>query len=276
MTPANPATTKLPKKLYKTELRRLQTEFVQLQEWVRATGARIVVLFEGRDAAGKGGAIKRITEHLNPRVTQVVALPVPTERERTQWYYQRYIAHLPAAGEIVLFDRSWYNRAGVEKVMGFCSDEEHAQFLRQTPVFEQLLIEDGIVLRKYWFSVSQREQLRRFAARRNDPVKRWKLSGMDVESVNHWGDYSRARDQMMAHTDTTVSPWYVVESEIKRNARINMMAHLLSTVDYHDVTRPTVTLPDEPADSHYVRPPRDLYTYVDDRAGALLDSGADG
>src|SRR5690625_2620020 len=276
MTPANPATKKLPKKLYKTELRRLQTEFVQLQEWVRATGARIVVLFEGRDAAGKGGAIKRITEHLNPRVTQVVALPVLTERERTQWYYQRYIAHLPAAGEIVLFDRSWYNRAGVEKVMGFCSDEEHAQFLRQTPVFEQLLIEDGIVLRKYWFSVSQREQLRRFAARRNDPVKRWKLSGMDVESVNHWGDYSRARDQMMAHTDTTVSPWYVVESEIKRNARINMMAHLLSTVDYHDVTRPTVALPDEPADSHYVRPPRDLYTYVDDRAGALLDSGADG
>lgn len=275
MTPTKPVTKKLPKKLYKSELRRLQTEFVQLQEWVRATGARIVVLFEGRDAAGKGGAIKRITEHLNPRITQVVALPVPTERERTQWYYQRYVAHLPAAGEIVLFDRSWYNRAGVEKVMGFCTDDEHALFLRQTPVFEQMLIEDGILVRKYWFSVSQREQLSRFADRRNDPVKRWKISPMDVESVNHWTDYSRARDQMMAHTDTTVSPWYVVESEIKRNARINMMAHLLSTVDYHDVAQPAVTLPDEPADAHYVRPPRDLYTYVDDRAAALLAAAAE-
>lgn len=263
-------TRKVPKKIYRSELRRLQIEFVKLQGWVRKTGARVVVVFEGRDAAGKGGAIKRITEHLSPRVTQVVALPVPTERERTQWYYQRYIAHLPAAGEIVLFDRSWYNRAGVEHVMGFCTEEEHNRFLRQTPVFEQMLIEDGILLRKYWFSVSQEEQLRRFQARRKDPVKRWKLSPMDVESVDRWVDYGRARDQMMAHTDTSVSPWYVVESEIKRNARLNMMAHLLSTIDYHDVKHPKVTLPDEPVRADYVRPPRELYNYVDDHAAALI------
>ncbi|OBJ73282.1 polyphosphate kinase 2 [Mycobacterium sp. 1274756.6] len=266
----------VPKKLYRRELRRLQIEFVKLQGWVRKTGARIVVVFEGRDAAGKGGAIKRITERLSPRVTHVVALPTPTERERTQWYFQRYIAHLPAAGEIVLFDRSWYNRAGVEHVMGFCTDEEHTRFLRQAPVFEQLLIEDGILLRKYWFSVSQQEQLRRFQARRNDPVKRWKLSPMDVESVDRWVDYGRARDQMMAHTDTSVSPWYLVESEIKRNARLNMMAHLLSTIDYRDVKQPEVTLPDEPVRADQVRPPRELFNYVDDHAAALIRAGRRG
>ena len=208
---------------------------MKLQEWVRHSGARLVVIFEGRDAAGKGGTIKRITEYLNPRVARIAALPAPTDRERGQWYYQRYIAHLPAKGEIVLFDRSWYNRAGIEKVMGFCTPQEYVLFLRQTPIFEQMLIDDGILLRKYWFSVSEAEQLRRFRARLNDPVRRWKLSTMDLESVYRWEDYSRAKDEMMVHTDTPVSPWYVVESDIKKHARLNMMAHLLSTIDYHEV-----------------------------------------
>ncbi len=222
---------------------RLQTELVKLQEWVRFSGARVVVIFEGRDGAGKGGTIKRITEYLNPRVARIAALPAPTDRERGEWYYQRYIAHLPAKGEIVLFDRSWYNRAGVEKVMGFCTPQEHVLFLRQTPIFEQMLIDDGILLRKYWFSVSDDEQLRRFKARLNDPVRQWKLSPMDLESLYRWEDYSRAKDEMMVHTDTPSSPWYVVESDVKKHARLNMMAHLLSTIDYHDVKRPKVKLP---------------------------------
>jgi polyphosphate kinase 2 len=262
---------KLPDALYEAELFRLQTEFVKLQEWVRDSGARLVVIFEGRDAAGKGGAIKRITEYLSPRVAQIAALPAPTERERGQWYYQRYIAHLPAKGEIVLFDRSWYNRAGVEKVMGFCSPQEYVLFLRQTPIFEQMLIDEGILLRKYWFSVSDAEQLRRFKSRLNDPVRQWKLSPMDLESVYRWEDYSRAKDEMMVHTDTAASPWYVVESDLKKHARLNMMAHLLSSIDYYDVQRPKVNLPKRPlVTGSYQRPPRELSTYVDDHVATLM------
>jgi polyphosphate kinase len=266
-----PAVRKISDAVYEAELFRLQTEFVKLQEWVRHTGARVVVIFEGRDAAGKGGAIKRITEYLSPRVAQIAALPAPTDRERGQWYYQRYIAHLPAKGEIILFDRSWYNRAGVEKVMGFCTPQEYVLFLRQTPIFEQMLIDDGILLRKYWFSVSDSEQLRRFKSRLNDPVRQWKLSPMDLESVYRWEDYSRAKDEMMVHTDTANSPWYVVESDIKKHARLNMMNHLLSTIDYHEVDKPAVKLPKRPILSgNYQRPPRELSTYVDDYASTLI------
>ncbi|MFB1295197.1 polyphosphate kinase 2 [Mycobacterium sp. pW049] len=261
---------KLPDDVYEAELFRLQTELVKLQEWVRATGARVVIVFEGRDAAGKGGTIKRITEYLSARIARIAALPAPSDRERGQWYFQRYIAHLPAKGEIVLFDRSWYNRAGVEKVMGFCTPAEHALFLRQTPIFEQMLIEDGIILRKYWFSVSDDEQLRRFKSRLNDPVRRWKLSPMDLESVYRWEDYSRAKDQMMVHTDTPLSPWYVVESDVKKHARLNMISHLLSTIDYYDVDPPKVKLPKRPVLSgDYQRPPRELSTYVDDHVATL-------
>ena len=261
---------KIPKKVYAAELFRLQTELVKLQEWVRATGARVVVVFEGRDAAGKGGTIKRITEYLSPRVARIAALPAPSDRERGQWYYQRYIEHLPARGEIVLFDRSWYNRAGVEKVMDFCTPAEHMLFLRQTPIFEQMLIDDGVLLRKYWFSVSDDEQLRRFRSRLNDPVRQWKLSPMDLESIYRWEEYSRAKDEMMVHTDTPMSPWFIVESDIKRNARLNMIAHLLSTIDYHEVDLPTVDLPDRPIVGNYRRPARELSTYVPDHAAALI------
>ncbi len=266
-----PGKAKIPDAVYKAELFRLQTELVKLQEWLRHSGERLAIVFEGRDSAGKGGTIKRITEYLNPRVARIAALPAPSERERGQWYYQRYIAHLPAKGEIVLFDRSWYNRAGVEKVMGFCTPQEHALFLRQTPIFEQMLIDDGILLRKYWFSVSEAEQLNRFRARLNDPVRQWKLSPMDLESLYKWEDYSRAKDEMMVHTDTPVSPWYVVESDIKKHARLNMMAHLLSTIDYHDVERPKVKLPKNVvASGNYQRPPRELSRYVDDYAATLI------
>lgn len=266
-----PMARKLPNHVYKAELFRLQTEFVKLQEWVRHCGARIVVIFEGRDGAGKGGTIKRITQYLNPRVVRIAALPAPTDRERGQWYYQRYIAHLPAKGEMVLFDRSWYNRSGVEKVMGFCTPKEYVLFLRQTPIFEQMLIDDGILLRKYWFSVSQQEQLRRFKARMNDPVRQWKLTAMDLESVYRWEDYSRAKDEMMVHTDIPASPWYLVDSDIKKHARLNMMAHLLSSIDYHDVEKPRVELPAHPVVSgNYQRPPRELSTYVDDYVATLI------
>jgi polyphosphate kinase 2 len=262
---------KLSNRVYEAELFRLQTEFVKLQEWVKHTGARVVVVFEGRDAAGKGGTIKRITEYMSPRIARIEALPAPSDRERGQWYYQRYISQLPAKGEIVLFDRSWYNRAGVEKVMGFCTPEEHTLFLHQTPRFEQMLIEDGILLRKYWFSVSDEEQLRRFRSRLNDPVRQWKLSPMDMESVYRWEDYSRAKDEMMVHTDTALSPWFVVESDIKKHARLNMMSHLLSTIDYHDVEKPEVTLRERPAVSGgYQRPPRESSTYVDNFVATLL------
>ncbi|HEY0217277.1 MAG TPA: polyphosphate kinase 2 [Cellulomonas sp.] len=261
---------KLSNKVYEAELFRLQAELVTLQQWVRASGARVVVIFEGRDAAGKGGTIKRITEYLSPRVARIAALPAPTERERGQWYYQRYIAHLPAPGEIVLFDRSWYNRAGVEKVMGFCTPQEHARFMRQTPIFEQMLIDDGILLRKYWFSVSDSEQLRRFRSRLHDPVRQWKLSPMDLESITRWEDYSRAKDEMLVHTDTPASPWYIVESDSKKRARLNMMAHLLSTIAYTHVPQEKIELPDRPQPSSgYTRPPRELSTYVPDHTASL-------
>jgi polyphosphate kinase 2 len=262
---------KIAKDVYEAELFRLQAELVKAQEWTRQTGARIVVVFEGRDAAGKGGTIKRITEYLSPRVARIAALPVPTEREKGQWYYQRYIAQLPAPGEMVMFDRSWYNRAGVEKVMGYCSPAEYIRFLRQTPIFEQMLIDDGILLRKYWFSVSDNEQLKRFRSRMNDPVRRWKLSPTDLESINRWEDYSRAKDEMMVHTDLPASPWYVVESDIKKHARLNMMAHLLSTIPYTDVPMAEVHLPKHlESTGNYRRPSRELTTYVPDHVADLM------
>ncbi|HTY27530.1 MAG TPA: polyphosphate kinase 2 [Mycobacterium sp.] len=267
---------KLPKEIYEAELFRLQTELVKLQEWVKATGTRIVVIFEGRDAAGKGGTIKRITEYLSPRASRIAALPAPTERERGQWYFQRYIEHLPARGEIVLFDRSWYNRAGVELVMGFCTPAEHTLFLRQCPIFEQMLIDDGIILRKYWFSVSDDEQLKRFKSRRNDPLRRWKLSPMDLESIYRWEEYSRAKDQMMVHTDTPASPWFVVESDNKKHARLNMIAHLLSSIDYEEVEQPDVDLPKRPVLGNYHRPPRELSTYVPDYVSTLIGDPENG
>lgn len=268
MTDKKPA--KITNELYETEIFRLQTELVKLQEWTRATGARVVVVFEGRDAAGKGGTIKRLTEFLSPRIARIVALPTPTEREKGQWYYQRYIAHLPAPGEIVLFDRSWYNRAGVEKVMGFCTDEQYTRFLGQTPIFEQMLTDDGIILRKYWFSVSDKEQIKRFRSRMTDPVRRWKLSPMDLQSIARWEDYSRAKDEMMVHTDTPGSPWYIVESDIKKHARLNMISHLLGSIRYADVQMSDITIPDRPkAKSSYVRPPREHATYVPDHAAVL-------
>ncbi|GAA3561240.1 polyphosphate kinase 2 [Nonomuraea rosea] len=247
---------KLRRKPYENRLYHLQAQLVELQEWVKAEGRRVAVVFEGRDAAGKGSTIKRVAEYLNPRVARIVALPAPTERERTQWYFQRYVEHLPAAGQIVLFDRSWYNRAGVERVMGFCTQEEYARFLHQCPIFERLLVEDGILLRKYWFSVSDAEQERRFRARLEDPMRRWKLSEMDLESITRWEEYSRAKDEMMIHTHIPEAPWYEVESEDKRRARINMIAHLLSTVPYQKVRRAPLQIPPRPASSGYRRPPR--------------------
>jgi len=260
---------RLPRKAYEKELFRLQAELVRLQEWVRAEAVRLVVIFEGRDAAGKGSAIKRVTQYLNPRVARIIALPAPTERERTQWYFQRYAEQLPAAGEIVLFDRSWYNRAGVERVMGYCSMDEYHRFLHQCPIFERMLVEDGVLLRKYWFSVSDAEQEKRFRSRLDDPMRRWKLSPMDLESISRWEDYSRAKDEMFVHTDIPEAPWYVVESEDKRRARINMIAHLLSTVPYHEVQRPPLALPPRPASRGYQRTPREMQTQVPDHADAL-------
>jgi polyphosphate kinase 2 len=260
---------KLRRETYETELLRLQGELVNLQQWVRADGARVVVVFEGRDAAGKGSVIKRITEYLNPRMAHIVALPAPSDRQRGQWYFQRYVEQLPAAGEIVLFDRSWYNRAGVERVMGFCTDQEYRRFLQQCPIFERLLVEDGILLRKYWFSVSDAEQQRRFEARLNDPMRQWKLSPMDLESITRWEDYSRAKDEMFLHTDIDESPWYVVESDDKRRARINMMTHLLQSIRYQPVARPALTLPERPPPKGYQRPPRESQSYVPDYAGKL-------
>ena len=266
-------TARLPKKLYETELYRLQGELVRMQGWVRAEGARIVIVFEGRDAAGKGSTIKRVTEYLNPRLARITALPAPTERQRTQWYFQRYVENLPAAGEIVLFDRSWYNRAGVEHVMGFCTKQEYSRFMHQCPMFERMLVEDGILLRKYWFSVSDTEQQARFESRLDDPMRRWKLSPMDLESITRWEDYSRAKDDMFTMTDIPEAPWYVVESDDKRRARINMIAHLLSTIPYHDVTEPKLKLPHRPASTGYVRTPRDMQSFVPDHAAALLSPG---
>ncbi|GAA2805668.1 polyphosphate kinase 2 [Kribbella solani] len=262
-------TKRVPKKRYEKELLRLQAELVKLQEWVRTEQARVVVVFEGRDAAGKGSTIKRVAEYLNPRVARIAALPAPTERQKTQWYFQRYVEHLPAAGEIVLFDRSWYNRAGVERVMGFCTNQEYARFLHQCPIFERLLVEDGVLLRKYWFSVSDSEQENRFRSRLEDPMRRWKLSPMDLESITRWEDYSRAKDEMFVHTDIPEAPWYVVESEDKRAARLNMIAHLLSTIEYREVKPPSVELPARPPSQGYERPPRELHAQVPDHAAAF-------
>jgi len=256
---------KLGRKEYETELARLNVELVKMQEWVRAKGLRIVAIFEGRDAAGKGGTIKRITEPLNPRYARVAALPAPSDRERTQWYFQRYVAHLPAAGEIVLFDRSWYNRAGVERVMGFATPEEVQEFFRSVPEFEKMLIRSGIQLIKYWFSVSDAEQERRFQDRIDDPTKRWKLSPMDLQSRSRWVEYSIAKDEMFAHTDTKQSPWYVVEADDKRKARLNVISHLLELVGYEDLTPKPIELPARQADKGYVRPPRGEQTYVPNR-----------
>jgi polyphosphate kinase 2 len=265
-----PGEQKFPKRVYERELLRLQEELVKMSEWVKDSGARVVVVFEGRDAAGKGGAIKRITEHVNPRIARVVALPAPTERQRTQWYFQRYVDELPAAGEIVLLDRSWYNRAGVEKVLGFCTPEEHRRFLRQCPIFERLLVEDGIHLIKYWFSVSDAEQERRFEARIDDPMRRWKLSGTDLFSRTHFVDYSRAKDEMFVHTDIPEAPWFVVEADDKKRARLNCIAHLLTQIPYEAKDLPHVKIPKRQGDEGYVRPPREANTYVPDHAATLL------
>jgi len=255
-------TAKIKNKTYEEELRRLQIELVKLQEWVRATGYKLVIIFEGRDAAGKGGTIKRITEPMNPRICSVVALPAPTEREKTQWYFQRYVEHLPAAGEIVIFDRSWYNRGGVERVMGFCTDAEHQEFLRSCPEFERMLVRSGIHLIKYWFSVSDEEQERRFQKRLDDPTKRWKLSPMDLESRKRWLEYSRAKDVMFDHTDIKQAPWFVVNSDIKKHARLDCISHLLSQVPYEDLTPDPPVLEPRPDQHGYVRPPIDDQTFV--------------
>jgi len=267
--------TKIRNKVYERELARLQLELVKLQEWIRHEGLRVVVVFEGRDTAGKGGVIKRIVERLNPRVVRVAALPAPTKRERSQWYFQRYASHLPAAGEMVLFDRSWYNRAGVERVMGFCTEDEYQEFLRACPEFEHMLIRDGIILIKYWFSVSLEEQERRFQERMDDPVKRWKLSPMDLESRAKWFEYSRAKDEMFAHTDIPQAPWYVVNAEVQKQARLNCIAHLLQQIPYEDLTeRPKTELPPRPkvkakakAKAEYARTPFEEQNHVPELYG---------
>src|SRR3954470_22338124 len=250
---------------YEQELRRLHRELVKFHEWIRHRGLKVVILFEGRDAAGKGGAIKRITQELNPRICRVVALGTPTEREKTQWYFQRYVAHLPAAGEMVLLDRSWYNRAGVERVMGFCTDEEYAEFLRSCPEFERMLVRSGIILLKYWFSVSDTEQEKRFQARLKDPTRRWKLSPMDLEARNRWVEFSRAKDAMFARTDIPEAPWWVVDAEVKKRARLNVIHHLLGQVPYEDLTPAPPKLPPRPkVKDDYHRPPMEIQKMVPD------------
>lgn len=257
-----PKLKKLSDKVYERELEKLQIELVKLQYWIKETGLKVVVIFEGRDAAGKGGTIKRITEKLNPRIVRVVALPVATEKEKTQWYFQRYVAHLPAAGEMVLFDRSWYTRPGVERVMGFCTPEQVEEFFRSVPEFEKMLIRSGIILIKYWFSVSNEEQERRFQARIDDITRRWKLSPMDLESRKRWVEYSRAKDDMFRYTDTKLSPWYVVEADDKKRARLNCINHLLSKIPYEDLTPQVLSLPSRQEDDSYVRPPFSDQTFV--------------
>jgi polyphosphate kinase 2 len=251
-------------KEYEKELFNLQLELVKLQEWIKHKGLKVVVIFEGRDAAGKGGVIKRINQHLNPRICRVVALPAPTERETTQWYFQRYVAHLPATGEMVLLDRSWYNRANVEHVMGFCSEDEYQEFMRSCPEFERMLVRSGIVLIKYWFSVSDEEQERRFQSRLQEPHKRWKLSPMDLQSRAKWVEYSRAKDDMFSHTDIKQAPWYVVKSDNKKLARLNCIRHLLSVIPYEDLTPERIRLPKRQSAAGYVRPPMSDQTFVPD------------
>ena len=252
----------IPGRVYRNELARLHAELVKMQEWIHAGGLKVVILFEGRDAAGKGGAIKTITLPLNPRYARVVALPAPSDRERSQWYFQRYVAHLPTAGEMVLFDRSWYNRAGVERVMGFCTDDEYQEFMRSCPEFERMLVRSGTTLIKYWFSVSDDEQERRFQARIDDPTKRWKLSPMDLQSRARWVEYSMAKDEMFAHTDIKQVPWYVVNGDDKKRARLNVIHHLLSLIPYEDLTPEPIALPPRQRDSGYVRPPITDQTFV--------------
>jgi polyphosphate kinase 2 len=261
------------KKIYEKELARMQVELIKLQEWIRYNKLKVVVLFEGRDAAGKGGVIKRITESLNPRICRVAALPAPTEREKTQWYFQRYVPHLPAGGEIVLFDRSWYNRAGVERVMGFCTDEEYWEFLRSVPEFERMLVRSGIILIKYWFSVSDKEQELRFQSRIDNPTKRWKLSPMDLNSRARWVEYSKAKDEMFAHTDIKQAPWYVVNADNKRCARLNCIRHLLSTIEYKDLTPEPIKLPPRQEEEGYIRPPITDQTFVPEFYVPAEDSG---
>jgi len=253
---------RLKRSVYEKELKNIQVELAKLQEWVKKEKAKIVVIFEGRDAAGKGGVVKRITEKLNPRVCKVVALGIPTEREKTQWYFQRYVPHLPAGGEIVLFDRSWYNRAGVEWVMGFCTDVEYKEFLRACPQFEQMLVRSGIILIKYWFSISDEEQERRFKERINNPLKRWKFSPMDLKSRKNWVKYSKAKDEMFLHTDTRQCPWFVVEGDDKKRARLNCITHLLSKIPYKYEPEPPVELPKLKRDENYERPPIYEQTFV--------------
>ena len=255
---------RLERKYYESELRRLQEELAMLQRWITTQGLKVLIICEGRDAAGKGGVIKRIAERLNPRVCRVVALGVPTEREKSQWYFQRYVAHLPAAGEMVLFDRSWYNRAGVERVMGFCTEQEYHEFLVSCPQFERMLIRSGIQIIKYWFSVSDEEQERRFQARLNDARRRWKLSEMDLQSRSQWVDYSKAKDEMFAHTDIIGVRWYVVNADDKRQARLNCISHLLRTIPYHDIEVPELSLPARQSGEGYVRPPITDQTFVPD------------
>lgn len=256
---------KISTELYESELNNLQIELVKLQEWIKQEGLKVVVIFEGRDAAGKGGTIKRIIQSLNPRICRVVALGTPTEREKSQWYFQRYASHLPAAGEMVLFDRSWYNRAGVEKVMGFCTNDEYWEFLRACPNFERMLIRSGIILIKYWFSVSEEEQEKRFKSRIKDPTKRWKLSPMDLKSREYYVEYSKAKDEMFAYTDTKISPWYMVDADNKKRARLNCIHHLLSQIPYKDLTPDEVELPPRRDSKGYVRPPLDEMTYVPEK-----------
>lgn len=258
----SPKKPKLKKPYYDKALSDFQVELVKLQKWIQTEGLKVVVIFEGRDAAGKGGAIRRITESLNPRICRVEALAKPTERERTQWYFQRYVAYLPAAGEMVCFDRSWYNRAGVERVMGYCTEDEYREFLRSCPQFERMLVRSGIVLIKYWFSVSDDEQERRFQKRISDPVRRWKISDIDLQSRNHWVDYSIAKDEMFAHTDIPQAPWYVVHGDDKRRARLNVIAHFLSLIPYQEVHEPHLALPERQNKLKYVRPPIDEQNFV--------------
>lgn len=256
---------KLEAKEYEKKLRKLAIELVKLQEWVKANKLRVVVIFEGRDAAGKGGVIKTIAGCLNPRICRIVALGIPTEKEKRQWYFQRYVSELPSGGEIVLFDRSWYNRAGVEKVMGYCTNEEYEEFLRSCPEFERMLIRSGIILIKYWFSISDSEQEKRFQERINDPTKRWKISQMDIESRDKWVEYSMAKDKMFSYTDTKQSPWYVVPADDKRRARLNCIDHLLSLIPYEDLTPKPIKLPPLKHDVAYVRPPITDQTFVPEK-----------
>jgi polyphosphate kinase 2 len=253
---------RVPRKPYEKELYRLQAELMKVQEWVRADGARIVVIFEGRDAAGKGGTIKRVAQYLNPRVAQIAALPAPTDREKSQWYFQRYVEHLPSAGQVVLFDRSWYNRAGVEHVMGFCNDDEYREFLHSCPIFEEMLVRSGIFLIKYWFSVNDEEQERRFQERIRNPIKRWKLSPMDVESRKRWVEYSKAKDEMFAHTDRKKTPWHVVNADDKKRARLNCIRHLLDQIPYRDMRPVEIELPARQSDTGYKRPKKSIQRFV--------------